>query len=215
MSPFIPYLSEEYRYKALEFVENGGIWIVGPLTGIRTAEHTVHTDHALGKLEELAGIRTVFHYPITGSGAVGNAFGVKAPLTMWSSVFECRNAETRGIIEGGITSNMPFITECKRGRGRIVMLGSMPEGEQGMLMLRRLLIHYAKEANISLLYDVTPGTIVVPRKGKDFLQWAIINMDGKGGEVTLPMNCKDALTDEAIVDEKIHIEAYDCRVVEL
>lgn len=51
-TPFIQYLSPEYIARARQFVENGGIWIAGPLTGGRTENHTVHTDRALGELEK-------------------------------------------------------------------------------------------------------------------------------------------------------------------
>lgn len=119
-----------------------------------------------------------------------------------------------GITEGGVTPDMPFITEYKRGKGKIVMVGSMPSGEQGTEMLRALLKHYAKEAGITIATDVTPGTIVIPREGKNTIQWVIVNMNGKGGAVTLPAQLKDAFTGEAVIDNNIKIEPYGCRVME-
>ena len=214
MTPFMPYLSEKYLDRAKKFVEKGGIWIVGPLTGTRTQEHTIHTDHALGHFEQIAGVKTVYHYPVTGSGAVGHAFGIKAPLSLWSTVFSCTDAKIMGVIEEGVTPNMPFITECKRGKGKIVTIGSMPTGSQGREMLKKLVLRYTIEAGITSIIDATTGMLVVPRKGNDLVQWVMINMDGKGGEVTLPMRCKDAFTQEYIQPGKIKIGAYQCKVVE-
>jgi beta-galactosidase len=215
MTPFMPYIPQEYMDRAVSFAENGGIWIVGPLTGIRTGEHTINTDYALGRLEEMAGVRTVYHYPVTGSGITGNAFGIKAPLTLWSSIFECIGAKAAGMTEDGATPGMPFITEYPRGKGKIVMLGSMPSGEQGVEMLRRLVAHYAGEAGITRAVKGQPGTLVVPRKGKDFVQWVVINIDGKGGEVTIPVPYKDAFSGRQEEAGKFNIGPYDCKVIEI
>lgn len=214
MTPYLPYISQNYINKAVELVDKGGVWIIGPITGTRTVEQTINRDFALGKLEELAGVKTLYHYPITDSGAIGNAFGVKAPLTRWSSIFQCINAKEVGVTEGGVTPDLPFITECSRGKGKIVMLGSMPSGEQGIKMLGNVIMHYAKVAGVSVASNVNPGTIVVPRKGKGFSQWVIINLDGKGGSVTIPQNSKDSFSGEIISDEKVYVEPYECKVIQ-
>jgi beta-galactosidase len=109
---------------------------------------------------------------------------------------------------------MPFITEYRKGKGKIVMLGSMPSGELGVEMLRNLVAYYAGEAGITIATDVQPGTLVVPRKGKDFIQWVIINMDGKGGAVTVPVPFKDAFTGGLEEAGRVSIGPYDCRVIE-
>ena len=87
-TPFLHYVSPEYIARAKKFVENGGIWIVGPITGGRTENHTIHTDQALGELQELVGIDVLYTYPMDGTGTIGRAFDVSAPLSLWSSVFE-------------------------------------------------------------------------------------------------------------------------------
>jgi beta-galactosidase GanA len=96
LTPFLPYLSASFLKKAKAFVAEGGIWIVGPLTGMRTKDQTVHTDAALGELESDAGVKTVFHFPVTGSGVTGSAFGCEAPLSMWSTAFHCIDAKEMG-----------------------------------------------------------------------------------------------------------------------
>ncbi len=214
MTPFMPYVSEEYMDSAISFVEAGGTWIVGPLTGIRTKEQTINKDHALGRLEELVGVTTVYHYPVTNSGTVGNAYGVKAELAFWSSLFDCREGKVIGHIEDGVTPGLPFITEHKKGKGKIIMLGSMPTGEKGVEMLQKLVVHYAQDAGIKLAADVQAGTMVVPRKGKNSVMWVIINMDGNGGTVTLPESYKDVFTGELMASGRVKVEPYECKVLE-
>jgi beta-galactosidase len=213
-TPFIQYLSSEYIARARQFVENGGIWIAGPLTGGRTENHTVHTDRALGELEEISGVEVLFTYPMDDSGSIGRAFDISAPLSMWSSVFEANSDTAVGVIEEGLSKGKSFITEHKVGAGKIVMLGSMPVGETGDLLLQKLVDHYSKEANITLRSDVSEGTIVAPRQGDGFTVWFVINMDGNGGSVTLPQQGIDLQTNSVVEPGKLEIGRFDYRMIQ-
>jgi beta-galactosidase len=213
-TPFIQYLSSEYIARARQFVENGGIWIAGPLTGGRTENHTVHTDRALGELEEISGVEVLFTYPMDDSGSIGRAFDISAPLSMWSSVFEANSDTAVGVIEEGLSKGKSFITEHKVGAGKIVMLGSMPVGETGDLLLQKLVDHYSKEANITLRSDVSEGTIVAPRQGDGFTVWFVINMDGNGGSVTLPQQGIDLQTNSVVEPGKLEIGRFEYRMIQ-
>jgi beta-galactosidase len=213
-TPFIHYLSSEYISRAREFVEKGGIWIVGPLTGGRTENHTVHTDCALGELEKTAGAEVLYTFPMDDSGTVGRAFDISAPLGMWSSIFEANSESSVGVIEEGLAKGKSFITEHKLGEGKIVMLGSMPIGESGDLLLQKLVNHYSEEANVTLRSDVTQGTIVAPRQGDGFTVWFVINMDGNGGSVTLPQQGVDLQTNTVIEAGKLEIGKFEYKMIQ-
>lgn len=212
-TPFLHYLSAEYIDRACRFVEQGGIWIAGPLTGGRTEHHTVHTDAALGELERRAGVETLFTYPMDGSGTIGEAFGTEAPLSLWSAVFEPKEAEAVGVIREGLTPGKAFITECRRGAGKIVMLGSMPAGDEGSAMLKALIDHYAQEAIVTLRTDATPGTVVAPRQGSGYRLWVVVNMDGQGGTVTLPKDGIDAITQQPVPQGTLAVGKFEYRVI--
>ncbi|CAG7623599.1 Beta-galactosidase YesZ [Paenibacillus solanacearum] len=215
-TPFMHYVSDDYRKRAEAFVERGGIWIVGPLTGGRTEQHTIPTDAALGRaLEQLAGVETLFTYPMDGTGAIGRAFGLSAPLSLWSAVFEPKEATAIGVLEGGLSAGKAFITECKRGGGKIVMLGSLPAGEDGDRLLQRLIGHYADEARVALRTDVTRGTIVAPRQGDGYTLWVIVNMDGTGGSVTLPQEGLDVLSHGPVAPGPLHLGPYEHRIIRI
>lgn len=217
-TPFLPYVSSEFLQRALKWVAEGGIWVAGPLTGGRTAEHTIPAEAGLGELEGWAGVKTVYTYPMDGTGSVGEAFGVTAPLSLWSAVFAPAGRETAvvGTIAAGLTPGMAFATERRHGRGKIVMLGSLPYGEAGDLLLQKLIGHYAGEAGVALQSDVTPGTLVVPRTGDDGHDlWVIINMDGLGGTVTLPREGLDAVTGRKTAAGAFAVAAYECRVIRM
>ncbi|GMK42034.1 beta-galactosidase YesZ [Paenibacillus sp. CCS19] len=218
LTPFLPYVSETFIDKAMTFVEQGGVWIVGPVTGGRTKEHSIPTDAALGRLEQLGGVEAVFSYPLDGSGAVGEAFGVRSPLGMWGTIFEPRDggAWSVGSVTEGLTPGLSFLTEQRVGDGLVVMLGAMPTGEEGDLMLRTMLDHYASRAGVALRANATSGTLVAPRVETDGRQlWVIVNMDGRGGTVTIPNGSVDAITGEPIAAGPLAVERYAYRVVRL
>ncbi|RRJ62582.1 beta-galactosidase [Paenibacillus oralis] len=217
-TPFLPYVSPEFLQRALRWVAEGGVWVAGPLTGGRTGEHTIPTDAGLSELEAWAGVKTVYTYPMEGTGSVGEAFGVTAPLSLWSAVFAPAGRETAvvGTIAAGLTPGLAFATERLHGRGKIVMLGSLPCGEAGDLLLQKLIGHYADEAGVALRSDVTPGTLVVPRTGDDGNDlWVIINMDGLGGTVTLPREGLDVMTGRKAAAGALAVAAYEYRVIRM
>lgn len=213
LTPFLHYLSPDLTRRAMKLVEEGGIWIAGPLTGGRTEEHTIHTDAALGELERLAGVETVYTYPMDGSGSMGSAFGHTAPLSLWSAVFKTREARAVGIVEQGPTPGLAFLTECVRGKGKIVMLGSMPAGEEGDRLLKSMLLHYADEAGVTVRSDATPGTIVAPRLHEDDLLWVMVNMDGHGGRVTLPLDGIDTVDGRIVPAGALEVEPFQQRMI--
>ncbi|WP_078546756.1 beta-galactosidase [Litchfieldia alkalitelluris] len=214
LTPFVHYLSPEFTARATEFVRNGGVWIVGPLTGGRTENHTIHTDKALGELETIAGVEALFTYPMDNTGSIGRAFDISADLGMWSVVFEFTSESAIGVIEQGLSIGKSFITETNVAKGKIVMLGSMPIGEDGDALLKRLVDHYSNVAGVNLRTDVTKGTIVAPRLDDDGKTiWFVVNMDGNGGKVTLPYDAIDLQTGEKIHKGKLELGNFDSRIL--
>lgn len=211
-SPFIPYLSDEYLERARIFVENGGTWIVGPMSGGRTKNHTIHLDASLGKLEKMAGIKTVYTFPVDGTVSIGEAFGVTANLGLWSSVFAENETKSIGRITHGLTPGMSFITESKLGKGKVVMLGSLPIGEKGEKLLKELFLHYANDAKVQNRFHITEGTIVAPRETKDAYIWFVINMDGKGGKVITLQDGIDLLNKNKVSKGEQSIGSYQYRI---
>jgi beta-galactosidase len=214
LTPFVHYLSSDYIRRAIRFVEAGGIWVAGPMTGGRTEHHTIHTDAALGELEDLAGIEALYTFPIEETGAVGEAFGTSAPLGLWSSVFEAKGAEAVGRIEGGLTPGKLFLTEHRRGKGKIVMLGSLPMGEAGRRMMKEMISKYAADAGVEVKADVSEGTIIAPREKDGRQVWVIINMDGQGGIASLPAAGTDVLSGKAVPEGELKLGSYEYRVIQ-
>lgn len=219
ITPAMPYASPEFLVRVEAFVRAGGIWIAAPLTGTRTGEHTVPTDGGLGAVETLAGVETVYSYPVTGTDAVGEAFGLSAPLSGWCSALRPVSPEAKvaGALKTALAADVAFLTERKLGRGAIVVLAAQPEGDAGKKLIEAIVTHYAQQAGVALKYTATPGTIVCPRAMNDGgTLWVTINMDGQGGEVTLPKGgVVDALTGESLPAGKFTLGKYVWRALKL
>lgn len=186
ITPMMPHASDAFLANVDKFVRAGGVWICAPVTGTRTAEHTVPTEAGLGAIDAFAGVETVFSYPVTGTDARGSAFGLSAPLAGWCSALRAAHPDTRtvgkletALVPGGEAA---WLTERKLGAGLVVVLGAQPEGEAGENVLKRMIAHYADCAGVKEKYEVAPGTLVCPRVQADGAKsWIVVNMDGCGG----------------------------------
>ena len=216
MTPLLPYMSDEYFERAKQFVENGGVWIVGPLTGTRTGDHTNKTDAELGKkFEDFAGIETVFGYSPTHSEELGHAFGCDFSLSFWSQFFKLKGAKALGTVTDGRGHNLPFLTENQVGKGKVVTMGSMPAEEEGSLMVRKMVKHYANELDIRQKFDVSSGTVVIPRISQNEELFFVINMDGEGGHVTLNRRTEDLFDGKVYPGNKLNLSSYSFKILKV
>jgi beta-galactosidase len=214
LTSYLPYVPEEFLERALAWVASGGVWIAGPRTGDRTVDQALHTDCALGRLEQAAHVETVFAYPLDGSDTLGEFEGYVAPLTGWANLFEPGAAQSIGAVVQGRTPGLSFATETKIGDGKLVLLGARPDGEAGKQMIARIIAHYSTEAGVGLTVDVTAGTIVAPRvrpDGSTF--WVVVNMNGVGGTVDLPTGGTDLQSGAKIPAGLLSIGEYEWHAI--
>lgn len=216
VTPMMPHASDAFLKKVENFVHAGGVWICAPVTGTRTAEHTVPTDAGLGGVERLAGVEAVFSFPITDTGGEGEAFGCTAKLGGWCSALKPASKEARAIgeLKSELAPGLAFVTERKLGAGLVVAIAAQPLGAEGEKLLSRLVNHYAAQAKVTARFDVTPGTVVCPRIGDDGKKvWIAVNLDGSGGEVTLPAGATDAVSGGRLAGGGLKLRRYEWRAV--
>ncbi|MBL4826768.1 MAG: beta-galactosidase [Spongiibacteraceae bacterium] len=217
ITPVMPFISAQFLARVEAFVTAGGVWICGPVCGTRTQEHTVPTDSGLGAVEALAGVELVFSYPVTGTDAVGKAFGERAPLGGLCSALRAAHTDTRvvGSMQTSLASDVAFLTERRLGRGAVVMLGAQPEGPEGEHLLNTLIMHYAKKAQVDLWFTCSVGTVVCPRVDRQGRAlWVVVNMDGKGGEVKVQQTLKNAISGEVVLPADFLVAPYEWFVLQ-
>ncbi len=216
LTPALLYVSAEFLAKAEAFVRAGGIWICGPLVGLREREHTVPVDTALGRLATLAGVEAEFSFPVTGTKSTGRVFGEDYKLSGWCSALRPIVADTVvvGTLHSELVTDLAWITERRLGSGSLVLLGAEPGGENGNSFLEKLIQHYTKKAGLAAPYISTRGTIVCPRVHDDqSSSCVLVNMDGEGGEVILPTPKTDALSNLSVPAGVLQLGKYEWRVL--
>lgn len=215
ITPAMPYVSEDFMQRTLSFVEQGGVWLVGPVTGMRAKEHTVPTTAGLGLLDQFAGVNTEFVVPLTDTGTQATAFGITAELSGWCAAMQAKSGtQVVGSINDGVVAHRAFITQRKIGKGHIVLLGAQPIGDNAQAMVNALLEYCIALAGVNEHYQVSQGTIVAPRVEADGRNlWIVTNMDGEGGEVTLPFGAIDALSGLSITSSTFAIGPYQWRAI--
>ena len=209
VTPFMPAVREEYLQKGIKFAENGGTWIIGPMTGYRTCEHTVHTDAGLGHFDKLAGVITQATFPSRGAETKLSSMGFEAKADYYAALFTPKDSKSMGSVISGIGEGLSFLTERKTGKGKIVMLGAYPSGASGNAMLQAILKHYAEETGIKENFKTTDGTVSILRQNKSEEYIFFINMDGKGGKFYIEHETTDELTGEIIQSGWNQIDRYD------
>ena len=218
ITPAMPAVDDAFLARVRPWIESGGTWIIAPLTGTRTTEHTAQTEAGLGALEALAGVECVFGFPITQTSARGAAFGLSAGLTGWCTALRASAPDTKiiGTIRGALAPGLAFLTERPLGRGTVVVLGVQPDGDDGAKLLDQLVSHYATRAGIKPTLPATPGILVVPRHSADGKALTIVlDFAGQGGEATLPAHTTDALTGQPLPAGTLRIDRYDYRALYL
>lgn len=214
VTPAMPYVSEAFLLRAHDFMQDGGIWIVGPVTGTRGKEHTVPTEAGLGLLEKLAGVTTDYVLPLTGTQAEAQLMGIDGQLSGWCAVVKPHEGtKVIGRITSGRAKGMAFATEKQIGKGKLVLLGAQPFGDNQEVMLQTLLTQYGKEAQTQMNFTLPKGIVVVPRKHKNGQTfWIVLNMLNQSQRVNLPKGATDFKTGRRL-PLTIEIAAYKRHVI--
>lgn len=221
ITPAMPYVSEIFLQQVIAFVKTGGVWLIGPGTGTRAREHTIHTDAGMGMLDAVAGVETEYVFPLTATGITGTATNHTAAnkilnFTGWCAAVKATHSDTKvlGTLNSTLVPGTAFLTERTLGKGKVVLLSAHPTGDDGKTFIQDLIKHYATELNVAEPFSVSQGTVICPRvdsQGKQL--WVIVNMDGNGGTVTLPAKTRDALTGQALTTSNLSLKPYEWRVL--
>jgi beta-galactosidase len=181
LSPFQALLPDDLVQRMGTWVQAGGTWVVGPMSGFRTDDATVPTQAGLGGLDALAGMRTLWTLGLNDMH--GDFQGLSEPLTLSGYVagFEpiAPDCQVLGRWTDGPVAGTPWAVERPLGQGRIVVLGAMPVGAFGWVLEALGLTDRVRR------YSCSWGTMAIPR-GRRHEGLLAVNWDGQGGRFVLP-----------------------------
>jgi len=193
------------------WVENGGIWIAGPMTDIRNDIGAHYTDRAMGMLEEMLGITMDYQLPSDGS-VLTAAWSDGTPLTCgrWIenyTVPEC--AEILASVTGGHSAltGETIIADIPYGKGRVILLGTLPSGED----LRKVIFHALEKGGVAP-EKITGSLVVAHREGNGRDNMVVLETECKDATLVLAKPMKNVLTGE-VLSGTVNVKAYDVMVL--
>ena len=200
------------RERITQWVENGGIWITGPMTDIRTNDGTRFTDRLHGMLEELTPAVFKCWFPdkeksVKAKWNDGEAFGGNT----YYEIFEPNdNADIVNATEGHKEVIGGAVMQCfSVGKGFVYVLGTIPDEKD----MRKLITTVCQKANVTCNIAEGDGLIVSPRKGKDNEGVILVDVGGNGGLYHNNIKCKDIIS-ERIFESDIELKPYEVMVLE-
>jgi len=207
------YCLEEYgfRDRVTEFVKNGGVWVAGPLSDIRTSIGTKYQRSPYGFLEELTESHLSYILPhdnslITLQNEEGNRVKGRGVFELFDSG-EYEALLT--VVEGHsalIGKNAAFIKHI--GKGAIILLGTVPEFDE----CKRLMLKAASLAGAEV-FDVTEGTMITRRENEDKTVYVAASIRGKSCEYRFQGKRRDLITGR-VWENQLKLAPFEVAVLE-
>ncbi len=200
------------RERIAEWVKNGGIWVTGPMTDIRTKDGTRYTDRLHGMLEELTPAVFKYWYPDKefstkaewndGEDFVGNTY---------FELFEPNDTADIVKVTGGHKETIgASVLQCfPVGKGFVYVLGTLPD-EKGM---NKLISLVCEKANIPCNLVEGGGLVVSPRIGENTEGVILMNVGLQSGIYHNKTRYKDIIS-EKIFENDITVNSYEVMVLE-
>jgi len=210
LSPFLPTLDESgVRDRLKSWIEAGGTWVVGPFSDIRTIEGTKFTRAPYGSLEEWGGVYCRYQLP-----GEPRDFGIKwqdgteSKGSLWYDCLEPRDSEPLAVYTEGPGAGLAAATIRPMGKGRVIVLGTLPTQED----LLRMLGPIAADAGVTPVADASENLLVVPRSGPAGQGLILVEFENRPARIALTRQATDLLTGR-VESGEVEIPPYGVKVL--
>ncbi|MCL2775925.1 MAG: beta-galactosidase [Oscillospiraceae bacterium] len=218
-SPFLCTLDKySLRERMIEWVKNGGTWIVGPLSDIVDEHTTKYTDAPFGILEEICGIYCDEQMPSAnlpqdmtwydGSAASGGICYDAFHIVNIVGKIGANSAKPLIIYADGPFKGLCAATETKYGGGRIILLGTALKSD-GISKLVSYLKLDAMKASENVYVVNRAGETDSPDRQQGIIA---LELRGKDGYLELDGEYSDVISSEKL-SGKIELAAYTVKVL--
>lgn len=203
ISPFLVNVEENgLKGRIVEWVKNGGTWIVGPMSDIVDSNVSKYTDAPFGFLEEFAGVYTKYQKPIDND--VYKARWTNdgdCSVSVCFDAYECKEG-TKSLahyVEGEFAP-LSVITERAVGKGKVILVGSVVSHGDLLRLVNR-----------NPIAEASDNVILIERSGKEN---GIIAVETKNtsGYIVLAGEYTDVITDRKL-SGKYNIAPYEVLVL--
>ncbi len=196
----------DFLDKILPWVEAGGTWVVGPYSDILTPDLAKYKNGPYGHLEEWAGITRKYYVPAPNATlpgmsdpplpAVCFADGIKANVVnnlSFDAIVPGENVKVLASYGSGeYLEGYAAITETKRGKGRVIVLGAQITPADYLPFIKKI----ADECGIVPITEGSECVITNLLEGEYGTVFTAIEVLGICGNVVAPFDCEDINTGE-------------------
>jgi len=192
-----------------EWVKNGGVWVVGPMSDIRNAVGTRFSNRPYNMLEEFTGARQAYEAPdrdglIQAAWKNGEAFHGGT----WYELFEADGDEVVTVTEGYPTLVGKAVVLKKRvGKGIVYLLGTVPAAEE----MAQIIEMACRDAGVSG-YQLEGALVVAPRRGEAGEGLIVAECGNANGRIVLEEPMTDLLTQKTY-SGTVELAPYDLLVL--
>jgi len=212
VSPMMMTLEEDdLAERMAKWVQDGGVWVVGPMSDIRTEIGTKYTDRPYGMLEKLCGVRWKYDIPdrkhyLHAVWKDGTPFGE----CDWYELFEADEDALVTVTDGYSSAEglAPVIMK-NIGKGAVIIVGALMSEENR----RRILTLACERAGIRLPEVSGDSILVCPRAGEGREGVILVEHAGRGGTYRCEKPMLDLLSGKEY-SGVITLAPYDVLVLE-
>lgn len=214
MTPFVTNLDEAGAFDSLaEWTKNGGTWLAGPFCDIRTQSAAKYTHAFLGHLEELTGAKVEFSLPrgqereITFKcGKTGKVADLTADAYALGK--DCTSLATYS--KGDYLEGKHAIVSYPYGKGRIILMGALPEGEA----LVDFLTFIGGDYGVKPLTDASESVYTVIRSGGGDEVFAAVEIGNTEAYFVAPFDGEELLGGTSVKrGERVELAPYGVALV--
>ena len=200
-TPFLMTLEEEnLQERITRWVENGGIWIAGPMTDIRNDIGAHYRDRETGIMETLTRATLVQQIPDAEHRTPCTwADGTEFLANKWLQLYDVSgDTEVLATVTGGYSAlvGKALVFRKKVGKGEIWVLGTEPSSKD----IQRLLNMVLAETG-SIQPKITGKVAAAYRSGPRFRGICAQEYGGEAGTLVVSRPHTDLLTGERFTDE--------------
>lgn len=209
-SPYMLTLEEEnLESRITDWVNNGGMWIVGPFSDMRRIDGTRYKNRLYGFIEKLTGVKGLYQIPDTEHCLNVNwQNGENFDNSTWVEVFE-ETENTLACVTDGYSSLIGKSVVFKKqvGKGSVIVLGTVPSNTE----MKKIINIATKEQDIKV-YCVSENVIAVSRIGETESGLIVMEIEGKSGTAYLDKCYTDVLSGKEYKGE-LPLNPYDIYIL--
>lgn len=213
IAPWLAILRPAVREQLAAFVKGGGRLLLGPGTGFRTSEWTVHRDRVFGGLETLIGGESSSRFsPMWVEDRIRVRFtdGRESKPKQWCEAFAPTTGEAMASYVGGYGDGQAAAIRHQFGAGEVITLGCPVDQPTWLHLVKDL----AAQTGLTPAATGSPHVLVAPRADRTgkHAGWVVVNLKESEQSITLPGSGTDLLTGQPVT-AALSLEPCAVRVI--